>query len=76
MPETVAAVQARILTALIADARGHGLQAVDALAEALAMAEPEGIRRPFLPWAAVGWSISSDRQGLLATGALRSSPTS
>jgi LuxR family maltose regulon positive regulatory protein len=48
MSETLAGVQASILTALVADARGHGLEAVEALAKAFALAEPEGIRTPFI----------------------------
>ncbi len=45
--DIVAAVQAWLVTALIADERGRRDAAVDALSRALALAEPEGIRRPF-----------------------------
>jgi LuxR family transcriptional regulator, maltose regulon positive regulatory protein len=48
LAETVANVEGRILAALIADATRHGLRAADALAEALALADQEGIRRPFV----------------------------
>ncbi|MCA2219093.1 LuxR C-terminal-related transcriptional regulator [Jidongwangia harbinensis] len=48
LPATVTTVEARLLAALIADSRGHGLRAVDALAGALALAEREGLRRPFV----------------------------
>ncbi|PWK47642.1 LuxR family maltose regulon positive regulatory protein [Actinoplanes xinjiangensis] len=46
-PDRVAAVGAWILTALAADARGRSSVAGEALAQALAIAEPERIRRPF-----------------------------
>ncbi len=48
MTATAATVEARILTALIADAQGHGIRAADALVDAFALAAKEGIRRPFL----------------------------
>jgi len=48
MSETVATVEARILGALVSEATGRGLQADEMLAKAIAMAAPEGIRRPFL----------------------------
>jgi len=66
MSETVATVTARILTALIADARGHGLEVIDALAAALALAEPEGIRRPFLALAGGRLDGLLGRQSLLS----------
>ena len=47
MSETVATVEARILTALLADSTGQGLQATQALGRAIALAAREGIRRPF-----------------------------
>jgi len=65
MSETVATVQARILTALIADARGHGRQAGDALVEALTLAESEGIRRPFIAMANGRLEQLVGRQGLV-----------
>lgn len=45
--DRVSAVTAWILTALIADAQGRGVQAGEALQHALTLAEPERIRRPF-----------------------------
>jgi LuxR family maltose regulon positive regulatory protein len=45
--ETVATVEAAILTALIADARRHGLRAAESLAVAFTLANREDIRRPF-----------------------------
>jgi LuxR family maltose regulon positive regulatory protein len=48
MSGTVATVEARILSGLVADAMGHGLRSADLLAEAVALAEHEGIRRPLL----------------------------
>lgn len=46
-PDRVAAVTAWILTALTADAQGHTGRADEAMSRALALAEPERIRRPF-----------------------------
>jgi LuxR family maltose regulon positive regulatory protein len=48
MAETVATVEAGILGALVSEATGHGLQAGELLANAIAMAAPEGVRRPFV----------------------------
>jgi LuxR family transcriptional regulator, maltose regulon positive regulatory protein len=60
MTDTVATVEARVLGALIADARGHGIRSADMFADAIALAAVEGIRRPFL-------SMAGDRlDGLLA----------
>jgi LuxR family maltose regulon positive regulatory protein len=70
MSETVATVEAQILTALIADARGHGMQAVDGLAGALALAEREGIRRPFIAMGGDRLASLLDRQNLLADGSM------
>jgi len=70
MSETVTTVEARILTAMIADARGHGLQAVNGLAGALALAEQEGIRRPFLAMGSDRLESLLDRQSLLADGSM------
>ncbi|GFJ96091.1 transcriptional regulator [Phytohabitans rumicis] len=50
-------VEARVLLALIAEHRRHDHAAVEALTEALALAEPEHVRRPFL--------ILRDRLGAL-----------
>ncbi|MEV0895234.1 LuxR C-terminal-related transcriptional regulator [Actinoplanes sp. NPDC049802] len=46
-PETVAIVEAGVVGALVADARGYATQAVDLLLEAVRVAVREGIRRPF-----------------------------
>jgi LuxR family maltose regulon positive regulatory protein len=48
MSETVATVEARILGALVSEAAGHGLRAGEMLTKAIAVAAPEGIRRPFV----------------------------
>ncbi|MFC4069950.1 LuxR C-terminal-related transcriptional regulator [Actinoplanes subglobosus] len=45
--DTSTQVQARILAALVADARGQGIRATDQLADAVTIAAREGIRRPF-----------------------------
>jgi LuxR family maltose regulon positive regulatory protein len=47
LSQTVATVEAGVLGALVADARGQATRAVDLLAEAVALAAREGIRRPF-----------------------------
>jgi LuxR family maltose regulon positive regulatory protein len=51
LPETAATVEAGVVGALVADARGHTTRAVDLLAEAAGLATREGIRRPFLTMA-------------------------
>lgn len=48
MAETVATIEARILGALVSDAGGRGLQAGELLEKAIALAVPEGVRRPFV----------------------------
>ncbi|GAB1642194.1 LuxR C-terminal-related transcriptional regulator [Krasilnikovia sp. MM14-A1259] len=48
LSETAATVAARIVGAQVADAAGYGLQAADRLADAFALADQEGIHRPFL----------------------------
>ncbi|HEX8347397.1 MAG TPA: LuxR C-terminal-related transcriptional regulator [Actinoplanes sp.] len=48
MSEAVATVEARILGALVFEAAGRGLQAGEMLEKAVALAAPEGIRRPFV----------------------------
>ncbi|MFI5896317.1 LuxR C-terminal-related transcriptional regulator [Actinoplanes sp. NPDC051513] len=45
--DTVTRAEAGVLTALVADARGHGVRATDVLAEAVTLAAEQGIRRPF-----------------------------
>jgi LuxR family maltose regulon positive regulatory protein len=60
MSQTVATVEARILGALVSEAAGHGLQAGEMLAKAIAIAAPEGIRRPFV-------SLAGERLGTLIT---------
>lgn len=47
-PGKLVAVWAWTVTALVADAQGHGNRSVDALASAVRIAEREGIRRPFV----------------------------
>jgi LuxR family maltose regulon positive regulatory protein len=51
MADTVTTVEARIVTALIADGRGQGIRSADMLAEAIRLAAQDGIRRPFLSMA-------------------------
>jgi LuxR family maltose regulon positive regulatory protein len=48
LSHTVARVEALILTAQIADIKGHEASSADALAAAVVLAEQEGIRRPFI----------------------------
>jgi LuxR family maltose regulon positive regulatory protein len=60
--ETVATVAARILTALIADARGQRAHATVSIAAAVALAQVEGISQPFV-------ALASDRlAGLIRRG--------
>jgi LuxR family transcriptional regulator, maltose regulon positive regulatory protein len=66
MAETVATVEAGIVTALIADAEGHGLRCADALAKAIALAAREGIRQPFLSTSGGRLDALLARQSLLA----------
>ncbi|MCA2211485.1 LuxR C-terminal-related transcriptional regulator [Jidongwangia harbinensis] len=66
MSETVATVEARILDALVSDAAGHGLRAGEMLGRAIALAAPEGIRRPFLELAGGRLAHLIDRQNLTA----------
>jgi LuxR family maltose regulon positive regulatory protein len=51
LSQTVATVEAGVLGALVADARGNGTQAVDQLGRAVTLAAREGIRRPFFAMA-------------------------
>ena len=48
LSHTVATVEAGVLGALVADARGQTTRAVDLLADAITLAAREGIRRPFV----------------------------
>jgi LuxR family maltose regulon positive regulatory protein len=48
LSQTVATVEAGVLGALVADARGQTTRAVDLLADAMALAAREGIRLPFV----------------------------
>jgi LuxR family maltose regulon positive regulatory protein len=48
LSHAVATVEAGVLGALVADARGEATRAVDLLAEATTLAVREGIRRPFI----------------------------
>ncbi|GAA3383608.1 LuxR C-terminal-related transcriptional regulator [Cryptosporangium minutisporangium] len=51
LTQTVATVEAGVLGAIVADARGHAMQAVDQLRDTVALAAREGIRRPFFTMA-------------------------
>ncbi|MFI7600387.1 LuxR C-terminal-related transcriptional regulator [Actinoplanes sp. NPDC049681] len=66
LAETVASVEAYILTALIADARRQGVRAGDALARAFALAEQEHVRRPFVSMGGGPLERLIGRQNLLA----------
>jgi LuxR family maltose regulon positive regulatory protein len=61
----VHAVWAWLLSALAADARGHGNQSVDALAKCLRIARREGIRRPFYAVGSLRLVALMERQGWL-----------
>jgi LuxR family maltose regulon positive regulatory protein len=65
--ETIATVEAGIVGALVADARGHPTRAVDLLADALRLAVNEGIRRPFVTMSGSQLTGLFDRLSLLAT---------
>ncbi|BBH67294.1 transcriptional regulator [Actinoplanes sp. OR16] len=60
--DRVAAVAAWIVTALAADARGHGGRAGEALSRALADAEPELLRQPFRRFGAPRMLVLAERQ--------------
>jgi LuxR family maltose regulon positive regulatory protein len=66
MAETVASVEAGVLTALVADAAGQGLRSADVLAQSVALAAREGIRRPFVMWAPSKLSGLLRQQNLLS----------
>ncbi len=57
-----AAVSAWILTALAADARGHGTRAGEALSRALDLAEPDLLRQPFRRFASPRLLVLAERQ--------------
>ena len=59
------AVWAWLLSALVADARGHGNQSVDALAKCLQIAQRDGIRRPFHAVGSLRLAALMERQGWL-----------
>jgi LuxR family maltose regulon positive regulatory protein len=61
----VHAVWAWLLSALVADSRGHGNQSVDALAKCLRIAQREGIRRPFHAVGSLRLAALMERQGWL-----------
>ena len=65
MSETVATVEAWILSALVADAAGRGLRASEVLGKAIALAAQEDIRRPFLSLAGGRLGALVTRQGLV-----------
>ncbi|WIM98413.1 LuxR C-terminal-related transcriptional regulator [Actinoplanes oblitus] len=60
--DRLSAVCAWLLTALAADAQGRGQRAADAMARALAGAEPEHIRRPFRRFDADRVLVLAERQ--------------
>ncbi|MBB4740121.1 LuxR family maltose regulon positive regulatory protein [Actinoplanes octamycinicus] len=60
--DRLAAVSAWLLTALAADAQGRGQRAADAMARALAGAEPEHLRRPFRRFDADRVLVLAERQ--------------
>ncbi|MEU8238241.1 LuxR C-terminal-related transcriptional regulator [Actinoplanes missouriensis] len=66
---SVATVEAGILSALVADSRGHATQAVDLLADAVRLAVDEGIRRPFVTMAGSQLTALFDRMRLLGSAA-------
>ena len=59
----VARVEGLILAALIADATGNDAGSADAFAAAVALAEPEGVRRPFVSMADGRLTAFLDRHG-------------
>jgi LuxR family maltose regulon positive regulatory protein len=65
-PGTIATVEAGIVGALVADARGHTTRAVDLLTEAVRLAAHEGIRRPFAALSGSRLSALAERLVLLA----------
>jgi LuxR family maltose regulon positive regulatory protein len=65
LSHTVATVEAGVLGALVADARGQATRAVDLLAEATTLAVREGIRRPFIVLAGSRLNDLVQRQRLL-----------
>jgi LuxR family maltose regulon positive regulatory protein len=76
-PDTVSAVSAWVVTALIADARGLVRQSADALARAVLRAEIEGIRRPFRKFDSARITVLAERQRWLyeAIGPVRGDVT-
>jgi LuxR family maltose regulon positive regulatory protein len=65
MVEAVATVEARILTAMVAEAAGLGAAATSALGQAIALAVREGVYRPFLALAGELLDSLLARQSLL-----------
>jgi LuxR family maltose regulon positive regulatory protein len=65
---TIATVEAGIVGALVADARGQAIRAVDRLADAVRLAVHEGIRRPFVSMSGSRLAGLFDRLRLLAPG--------
>jgi LuxR family maltose regulon positive regulatory protein len=66
LSETVATVEARILGALVLEAAGRGLDAGEMLGKAIAVAAPEGVRRPFVSLAGGRLGPLLARQSLLS----------
>jgi LuxR family maltose regulon positive regulatory protein len=75
-PDTVAAVNAWVVTALIADAQGQARRSADAFTRALSRAEVEDVRRPFRMFDSERMAALAERQRWLyeETGAVRSGP--
>jgi LuxR family maltose regulon positive regulatory protein len=67
LSQTVATVEALILTALIANATGHRARSTEALVDAVALAEQEGILRPFISMRDDRLDALLTRKGLLTT---------
>jgi LuxR family maltose regulon positive regulatory protein len=65
MADTIATVNARILAALITDARGQGIRSADMFADAIALAAGERIRQPFVCMASDRLYALLDRHRML-----------
>jgi LuxR family maltose regulon positive regulatory protein len=73
-PDAVSAATAWVVTALIADARGHARLSADALARAVRRAEAEGIRQPFLKFDDKRMAALSERERWLHSDIVPTSP--
>jgi LuxR family maltose regulon positive regulatory protein len=61
-PDSVAAVTAWVVTALIADAQGHARRSADALTRAMLRADVEGVRRAFRRFDSERMATLAERQ--------------